>query len=358
MATVTRETLVKCPREDKRSIRFTCRGVDRGIFEFDGKSSLEDFAKKYADSKGLSYATGQATYATMVNPRSTGCQHGLIATVEECYNRHIGLELSAEDFWIAISQAVSLFLSDKTNAEKYRQRFVNHEGKKKLAVLTESDMSTSREWAWFVDTITGMIEGNMNPDFVDLMTRPFSSTTPLEGTVFKIALMEAAQHYFQYYCIKRCGIPEICIKGTIDDFEDIKKRLSKVGELLGGLRVWCEKISSTMDKIIETVNGNPDVSWWNTIVSISWPDSGVPSMTGWISDFIPFTKSGDGKVKPNYELDWRHLNPGLTYTPVTHVNLLTNEEVKLRLCAGFLGVAKNDEAKRLTPAKGWMLFKE
>ena len=357
MAT-TSQTVIKCVNTEKGSFRFRCRGVDKGLFEFDRTLSQENFAKKYAEQKGLSYETGQSSDDTMVIPKSTSCQHGLIAAVEECYNRHIALELSAEDFWVAISQAVSLYLSDKTNAEKYRHRFVSHDGQKMLAVLTESDMSTSRDWAWFVNKITDMIEGNMNQDFVELMTTPFSSTTPLESTIFKISLMEAAQHYFEYYCMTMCGIPEICIRGTVSDFEDIKRRLKAIGELLGGLKWWTDKISQTMDKVIETVSGNPDVTWWNTIVSISWPGSGVPSMTGWISDFIPFTKSGDGKVTPNYSLDWRHLNPGLTYTPVTWENLVTGEKSKLRLCAGFLGIAKNEEAKRLRPAKGWMIFKE
>lgn len=68
----------------------------------------------------------------MVIPQSTKCEHGLIATVEECYNRHLELELSAEDFWVAISQVVSMFLADKENAEKYRERFVSHGGQKEL----------------------------------------------------------------------------------------------------------------------------------------------------------------------------------------------------------------------------------
>ena len=230
--------------------------------------------------------------------------------------------------------------------------------KKRLEVWTESVMSTARDWAWFVDEITGMIEGNMNPDFVELMTTPFSSTTPLESTIFKISLMEAAQHFFQYYSWTDCGIPEICIRGTVSDFEDINRRLNAIGQVLGGLKWWTDKISQTMDRIIDTVNGKPDETWWNTIVSISFPGSGVPSMTGWISDFIPFTKSGDGTVRPNFSLDWQNLNPGLTYTPITWEDQMTGGTTKLRLCAGFLGIAKNEEAKRLRPAKGWMLLKE
>ena len=347
MATQTSETV------------FKCADVKTGEFEFRGILPLDSFAKSYAKQKGLiQYKCGQLSPLTMVIPKSTRCQHGLIATVEEAYNMHLALELSAEDFWTAISQVVSMYLSDKTNAEKYRQRFVNHEGQKELKVFTSAD-STS-EWIRFVDEIADMIEGNMNPDFVKLMTTPFSATTKLESTIFKISLMEAAQHYFKYQCFTFCGIPEIAIKGTVGDYKEIKRRLNKIGTMVGGLKWWTDKINGTMDKIIDTLNGKRDLNWWKSIVTIDWRESGIPVvMSGWISDFVPLTKTEDGRAIPNYgELDWTNLNPGLTYTPVHWENLMTGEKAELRLCAGFLGVAADTDTKRLMPAKGWMLFKE
>ena len=325
---------------------------------FPGVVTLENCANEYGKQKMLQYKTGQSSTDVMVTPKSTRCQHGLIATVEESYNRHIALELSAEDFWIAILQVVSLYLSERANAEKYRQRFVNHEGQKELIVYTNSD--TTGEWARFVDEIANKIGENMNPDFVQLMTTPLSSTTRLESTIFKISLMEAAQHYFKYTCFTLCGIPEVCIKGTVSDFEDIKRRLKGIGTLLGGLKVWTDKIVSHMDAVIETLHGRQDIEWWKSIVTKNYGGSGKPAyMSGWICDFIPFAKTQEGKLTPNHgELDWIHLNPGLTYTPVYWENLITGEKGELRLCAGFLGVATNGATKRLKPAKGWMLFKE
>ena len=176
---------------------FKCTDVKKGAFAFPRILPSDNFANLYGKTKGLVQCKcGKSTTSTMVVPISTNCQHGLIATVEESYNRHLTLELSVEDFWTAISQVVSVYLSDKTNAEKYRQRFVNHEGQKQLIVYTNDD--TTGEWARFVDEVACMIEGSMNTDFVKLMTTPFSSTTQLESIIFKISLMEAAQHYFKY----------------------------------------------------------------------------------------------------------------------------------------------------------------
>ena len=87
--------------------------------------------------------------------------------------------------------------------------------------------------------------------------------------------------------------------------------------------------------------------------------SGKPAMmSGWICDFIPLAKI-DGKALPNYGgFDWTHRNQGLTYTPVHWENLVTGEKAELRLCAGVLGVAADDETERLKPAKELILFKE
>ena len=338
---------------------FKCADVEKGAFEFPGTLTLEEFVNSYEETKGLiQYKCGQSTNPSLVVPKSTRCKHGLIATVEESYNRHLALELSVEDFWTAISQVVSMYLSDKTNAEKYRQRFVNHEGQKELIVYTNAD--STEEWARFVDEIAHMIEGSMNPDFVELMTTPFSSTTQLESTIFKISLMEAAQHYFKYTCYTFCGIPEVSIKGTVGGYEEIKRRLNDIGTILGGLKWWTDKITKTMDKIIETLHGKQDLDWWKSIVTIDWGESGKPSMmSGWICDFIPLARTKDGKTIPNYgELDWKYLNPGLTYIPVHWENIVTGEKAELRLCAGFLGVAADGVTKRLKPAKGWVLLKE
>ena len=86
----------------------------------------------------------------------------------------------------------------------------------------------------------------MNPDFVKLMTTPFSSTTQLESIIFKISLIGAAQHYFKYYCYTLCGIPEVCIKGTVGDYEEIKRRLKDIGTIIGGLKWWTDKITKTI----------------------------------------------------------------------------------------------------------------
>ncbi|CAG8767983.1 13615_t:CDS:1, partial [Cetraspora pellucida] len=56
------------------------------------------------------------------------CSNGFVAAIFHAYNNHQHLRLSPDDVWLTIAQGVSRHIN--YNAEKFRSRFVNHEGKK------------------------------------------------------------------------------------------------------------------------------------------------------------------------------------------------------------------------------------
>src|SRR6266496_6800098 len=58
--------------------------------------------------------------------------HGLAAAIFHAYNNHQHLRLTPDDIWLTIAQGVSHHIN--YNAENFRSRFVNHEGKKTLLI--------------------------------------------------------------------------------------------------------------------------------------------------------------------------------------------------------------------------------
>ncbi|WP_442935794.1 DUF4419 domain-containing protein [Nostoc sp.] len=52
----------------------------------------------------------------------------------------------------------------------------------------------------------------------------FSTTTPITHTASHVVMMNAFQKYFDYvmYCV--CGIPEITLLGTVEDWQSISDR--------------------------------------------------------------------------------------------------------------------------------------
>lgn len=97
-----------------------------------------------------------------------------MGTVVEAWHNHWALILSPDDFWMAIAFAVSQFLQDKSNAEKYRDTFVHHQGKMKLSVDGEKlgikPKSAKNRLAWreFVDEICSMVAANTKVDITNV----------------------------------------------------------------------------------------------------------------------------------------------------------------------------------------------
>ncbi|KAK3597433.1 hypothetical protein CHS0354_040174 [Potamilus streckersoni] len=347
---------------------FKCADVKQGHFTFEDKP-LAKVAKEFAQERNIDYETGNSNYPLV--DLSTWYKHGLVATVVEAYNKHIALELSPDDLWCLIIQGVATHLSDEEAAEKHRKTFVNHSGKKKLMVdggkynikpkgICEPNHN-QKGWVGFVEEIAELINHNTKCDIADMMTKSFSTTGPMESQVFRCCLMEAMQNYFEYVCYLACGIPEICLLGTLDDYKNIKERVDRLSELLPDLDWWFIKVHKIIDNFVSSIEGKPDIDWWNRIVTKKPVGSGgQTTLSGWLGDMFPYSTDFEGKLvrndkSPNYD----KIGPGLTFTPVTlDDQLYTGKEYKLRLAAGFLGAGENKETQRLRPVQGWMMFYE
>jgi hypothetical protein len=64
------------------------------------------------------------------------------------------------------------------------------------------------------------------------MTESFSTTGIIESTAFKISLMETMKGYFKYVFVLACGIPEITLEGTEEDYVSIVARIDRLAIIL------------------------------------------------------------------------------------------------------------------------------
>ncbi|KAL3873380.1 hypothetical protein ACJMK2_036508 [Sinanodonta woodiana] len=306
---------------------FKCASVKREYFTFEDKP-LEKVAEEFAHERNIDYETGNSNYPLV--EMSKGYKHGLVAAVE-------------------------------TAKTKHRNTYVNHSGKRKLIVdgikyniqpkgICEPNHNQTG-WVGFVEEIAELLNNNTKCDITEIMTKPFSTTGPMESQVFRCCLMEAMQNYFEYVCCLACGIPEVCLLERID-------RLSK---LLPDLNWWFIKVNKIIDNFVSSMEGKPDINWWNRIVTEIPVNSGFQTkLTGWVGDLFPYSKGFDSKLKRNNTSPYySEIGQGLTFTPVIlDDQFYTGKEYKLRLAAGFLGAGENKETQRLRPVQGWMMFYE
>ena len=67
----------------------------------------------------------------------------------------------------------------------------------------------------------------------------------------------------------KCGINNVHFDGTRDDWVKVPQKLLflKQYDVDGLLKKYVDHVAVILQKFIDTYDGNPDLSWWNTIIA-------------------------------------------------------------------------------------------
>jgi hypothetical protein len=170
--------------------------------------SNEEAARWVPNYQSLSMENFQTNYPLISNEniQKHRIQNAFVAAVYMVYCSHYPLEVSVEDFWVAIAQGVSVHLNE--NAEKYRQLLVSHEGKKELK-LRVNDL------------------------------RVADST----------------------FCLD-CGIPQVTLRGSPDDFQQVIERVNQLRMIFTDVHRWLDGLIPHLKQLKASDEGQADVEWW------------------------------------------------------------------------------------------------
>lgn len=301
--------------------------------------------------------------------------NSFIGTVVFAYNQHYALELTPDDFWTSIAQAISIHINN--DAEKYRHLFVSHEGKKKLLVegskygIHPKSGNNVTGWPGVIKEMSDKVMAEVNADVVKGIASPFSTTGPIEQTAMHCTLLDSMKSYFEYKCCLLCGLPQVTLYGTAKDYASMINRVKGFQKLLPDLDWWFQDILPILLKLKETAAGSPDRDWWNTIVNHKGGGSGPSYLSGWIAAFNPYTARENGKYGRAYReytdwgtekfkgVDMQDLITAICTTPfLLDDQLYTMKEYKMQLASGFFGISQNPETLALRPALGWIFYYE
>ncbi len=214
--------------------------------------------------------------------------HALVQAVDLAFNQHRPLRITPEAIWITLAQGFSIHV--RHEAEALRPRFVRHEGTKTLRAEVES-APHGAAWRDLFARFGDAMCGELGPGLVALLTRPFSTTDADAQAVFHITLMETFKDYFEYESVLICGIPEVTLAGTVDDWRDLKRRVEMMGEY--DLQWWTDALLPVCDQWISTAEGNADVAFWQAIHRPAAVYGGHV-ITGWLARLFPYVEVGDG----------------------------------------------------------------
>ncbi len=285
----------------------------------------------------------------------TQCANALIGTFLKCFNQHLPLSFSASHLWMLITNVISRHVQD--NAEKYRDLFCTHAGKKELVVVLPPFGKT--DYAMAISQFAQQISDNIKDrEFTVNLTTPFSTSTPLDTTVFQCILMNSMQNYFEYV-MTRCGIPSIELIGTVADFNEILRRLNYFSDKLPALTWYFNGIKVHINNIVkglkeETLIGYDSIqAFYNDMINKK-SESGLEIMTGWITDFVHYPQ---GIKKEHRSMFGREPLIGIELHKIANAYAGTEaklDEQPVIFVSGLFGYTKLDNGY-LMPVSGWVL---
>jgi uncharacterized protein DUF4419 len=290
--------------------------------------------------------------------------HGLLRAVHTAYALHYPLVLTPDTVWLAIAQGFAMHVN--ANAELLRGKFVRHARRATITIQRDDFVKGSPDNRWpeafgmFSDAVAEHI-GRQR----DLVVCDFSTTGPSERAASEIVLLDAMQSYFKYRVLTRCGIPEITLDGTADDWRSIRRRARALEEY--ELTWWTDALGPVLDQLVATAEGRVDVPFWKAFFKHE-DGSGGPWIRGWINVLFPYVRSGPQQTLVPHEtmtawtrgLEERgggatplEIPSGLSLVPFNWTFPLVDRVLPMEFLAGFVGVAQDEGSLAIRPAIGW-----
>ena len=126
-----------------------------------------------------------------------------------------------------------------------------------------------KQWDYFFDQIIQEVEKNTNEGVVEALACNFSTTDKVHKVISTSIIMSSFKKFFNYVreC-GDCGISNVYFAGIRDDWEKVLSKLSNLRkyDVDGVLAKYVDHVEVILKKFLDTYDGNPDVSWWNTVM--------------------------------------------------------------------------------------------
>lgn len=367
------------PTDQKNALTFQWYDVVPNKVEIttnNKKSHLVEYSTQYKKSKAVNILQGTNFVTEFPDSISRMQSSSFVDTVFYSYQKHHNLIIRPDDVWIAIAIQFSLYVN--ANAEDLRKLFVNFEGKKDLEVkfTVPVDQVPIDE---FIKKIVTLISENINPSIYDWISPNFTTTTQNDKLTTGVALMTTLKNYFNYDLVSVfCGIPQVTILGSIDDWRQIRERVYRLKEFEQDGKSVMVKWSTMLDRILTefvSVKGGkqPDKKFWEEAIRIDYRmvDSECSSfnetvLNGWITAFSVFHRTGkwQGDSESNESKnDWASISteditPGLVSVPVRIFDEYAGvgeRNYTGAVITGHMGYSVKEDEITIQPMSGWAM---
>ena len=213
-----------------------------------------------------------------------------VAAMTLAFANHQKISLSPDMIWLLICQGLSVHIN--LNPKEYFKYFTRSTKKQRIEVRHDSLKKGVNDPKWMeaVAMFRDSLSTRIDPSVMRIFDKKFSTTTPVEETAFRMSLMDATKSYYEYSVMTVCGVPEITLEGTREDWKSI---LDATGQLdTFGLNWWTRELKPVLGEFINAYDGMVDTLFWCSIVSAANMSGRGLLVNGWMAKFFPYMLNG------------------------------------------------------------------
>lgn len=281
----------------------------------------------------------------------------LLVAAHFAFSQHRPLVLSPDMIWVTIAQGLAQHI--KNHAEKLRDKFVGHNGKLDITVERNDLVKGSPEnpWDQVIGEFSGAIRKHLRTTY-DQLISDFSTTGPVERTACEVVLLDAFQPYFEYRLVCICGIPEITLEGTTQDWQRLREKVDRLQPY--DLDWWLPNVRQIADQFVRASEGDVDVKFWRDIYKREQA-YGADKINGWLVQLVPYLKNhqtGNFTVRnrlletpEEWSVSTGCLPSGIAQVPFRWQ--FESTEIAMEFLGGFVGITQNTDTMALRPKLGW-----
>ncbi len=212
--------------------------------------------------------------------------------VHEAFSNHYPLALRPEVLMYLITSTVAETV--RRHPEEYRHLFTTSDDKQLIEVyhdgLVRGDASSP--WHEVFPMFNAGLREKTPAGIMEHMLPGFSTATPETDAASMVCFMDAASKFYDYLTHTMCGIPEIRLLGTPEDWQKLKTSASMLAEVFSKhLGLYFQYLLPVLATIAGQANGAPqDDEFWSSIYKFE-SESGTDTFNGWISAFLNYIQT-------------------------------------------------------------------
>lgn len=316
----------------------------------------------YADTAGKKLCTILRKNASnkYIHPEFN---QGLISAIFNAYINHTALKMRPDDIWISILQSFSCYVN--THSEMVRRVFVNHDGKKNIAIPIHTMPHNDDMWDNLFEQFTTEIQKDVNKGILKWMTPEFTTTTSNDKIISQISIMDSMKSYFEYGAIMGCGIPRVTLCGNKDDWLKLCDKISGLKEFgIPILTEWSDVLMYVVKDMMKPFDGVIDKSFWDRICKYKDGrfayNTTPPEYRGWFMAFNPFASSGNYLLNPAQQIfdtnEFGVVDRFSGYNSVVTIEVTGCTTFRqLIVYSGMLSMSYDSETNTLSPSPEWIV---